>query len=115
MKTTLTLLLLLALTGCATVRYSDEGGKAQCDIENTCWKLFLCIPVGSGEPDEPNGVDFRLFRNSATVENHMKILDFACKAKNARATRNVVSRTTDESYSFLLKRTALHTSAELVR
>lgn len=102
------------LAGCATIRSSDAGGRQMVDIENTCWMLLYCIPLASGEPNEPNEVLCRAFQNSATLENNMRMLDRARKESGATRVENLASRFSDTTYLFLLNRYSCQTSAELV-
>lgn len=102
------------LAGCATIRSSDAGGRQMVDIENTCWMLLYCIPLASGEPNEPNDVLCRAFQNSATLENNMRMLDRARKEAGATRVENLASRFSDTTYLFLLNRYSCQTSAELV-
>lgn len=102
------------LAGCATIRSSDAGGRQMVDIENTCWMLLYCIPLASGEPNEPNEALCRAFQNSATLKNNMKMLDRARKEAGATRIENLASRFSDTTYLFLLNRYSCQTSAELV-
>ena len=116
-------LLFLALAGCATARFSNVGGRTIADVTNTGWYLFNVIPLASGNPAEPNAVGCRLFSNTVTLENNLRMLDFAMRdylsdPAELAHTRfgEVISYTTDESVLFFLfKRHACHTSAELIR
>lgn len=103
-----------AACGCATVRYCDRGGKTVVDITNTGWYLLNVIPLASGNPDAPNECSCRLFRQTTTLANNTRLLDFAMTERDAENVKNVISYETDESVLFLLlKRHACHTSAEL--
>ncbi len=115
MRSILLLLLGLALSGCASVYVSDEGGKTLATVDNTCWYLFNTIPLASGNPDKPNRISLRLFDETVTLENNMKILESAMHEHHAIELLNLNSYTTDESILFfLLTRHACYTSAELV-
>lgn len=109
--------LLAATCGCASVHMCSEGGRTMVDIQNTGWYLFNFIPLASGNPDDPNGHTCKLFRQTTTVENNMKLLDYAIRQDGGYAGyRNLVSYTTDENVLFILfKRLACHTSAELIK
>ena len=101
--------------GCATVKYSDEGGKHMVNIVNTGWYLLDLIPLASGNPELPNECSFRLFRQTTTLQNNIKMLDYAVTERDATDVRSVKSYWTDETVLFiLLKRHECHTSAELV-
>ena len=105
----------LALSGCASVDYSDAGGRTMVDITNSGWYLFNFIPIASGNPDRPNESDCRFFKETATVENNAKMLDFAATERKAKSIKSIKSSWTDESvFIILLKRHVIHTSAELV-
>ena len=102
------------LAGCATVQVSDEGGQLMADVENTCWKFLMFIPLGSGDAEAPNLKCCRWFTNQATVENNMKILGWAMQKKGAVGVREVTTRFDEDDYSFLLRRVSCRTSAELI-
>ena len=115
MRCALLLLALLAFTGCATVEYSNAGGRTMVDITNSGWYLFNLIPIASGNPDCPNEADCTFFKETATVENNVKMLDFAATERKAKTIRSIKSSWTDECvFIILLKRHVIHTSAELV-
>lgn len=108
-------ILVLLLAGCATVNYSDKGGKTMVDVANTGWYLFNLIPVASGNPGAPNEADFKLFRQTTTLENNVRMLDYAATERNAAAIKDISTYTSDECIFILLfKRHIIHTSAELV-
>lgn len=101
--------------GCATVDCSDAGGRKMVYITNSGWYLLNLIPLASGNPDCPNECDFKLFRQTTTMANNLKLLDWAVASAGAKSYRAPTSYTTDENVLFiLLKRHVLHTSAELV-
>lgn len=103
------------LCGCATVRYSDEGGHHTVDIVNTGWYLLDLIPIASGNPNAPNECSCKLFRQTTTLQNNVRLLDYAVTERNAADVKSVRSYWTDESFLFILfQRHACHTSAELV-
>lgn len=108
------LLLGTALSGCATIKFCDEG-VSMVDVENTGWFMFDFIPLVSGNPEYPNDKSCRLFSNTVTLENNMKLLDYAVRKKRAVSYRNATSYTTDENALLILfNRHTIHTSAELV-
>lgn len=101
--------------GCATVNCSDVGGHKMVYIANSGWYLFNVIPIASGNPDCPNECDFKLFKQTTTMANNIKLLDWAVASAGAESYRTQTSYTTDENVLFILfKRHVLHTSAELV-
>lgn len=115
MRTLLLSAIAAALCGCATIRYSYEGGKAMVDITNTGWYLFNLIPIASGNPDAPNECSCSLFKQTTTLENNIRLLDYAATYRNAKSIRSVNSFWTDENVLIiLLKRHSCHTSAELI-
>ena len=116
MKKVLPLFLAALLAGgCATVRYSDHGGKAMVDVANTGWYLFNVIPLASGNPESPNECDCRLFRQTTTLANNARLLDYAATSRNAIGVRDVSTYTSDECvFIILLKRHIIHTSAEMI-
>lgn len=117
MKRLLLLFLLVAAGGCASVRICDAGGRTMVDIVNTGWYFLNLIPLASGSPDNPNGHTCKLFRQTTTVENNMKLLDYAMHQNGGyRDYRNLITYATDETVLFILfKRRACHSSAELLK
>ena len=105
----------LALSGCASVRHCGAGGRHMVVVENTGWYFLNVIPLASGNPDSPNGCSCRLFRQTTTLKNNMKMLDRAAKELGAAEVTNVSSSWTDEAVLFILfKRHMCQTSAELI-
>lgn len=101
--------------GCATVRFCDKGGRTMVDITNTGWYLLNFIPLASGNPDAPNECSCRLFSQTTTLENNIRLLDWAATSRDAKEIKSVNSYWTDENVLIiLLKRQTCHTSAELV-
>lgn len=115
MKALLTLLLGALLGGCATIEYCDKGGTSMVDVANTGWYLFNLIPLASGNPEAPNACDFRLFRQTTTLENNIRLLDYAATERGAVGISDIQTYTADESVFILLfKRRIIHTSAKLI-
>lgn len=118
----------LVMTGCSSVRvHSDfRGVKIEegltpievVDVYNSNW-LFLslaCLPIASGDPDNPDGWTTKLFRDTATVENQLKMLEAEARRVGAAKAVNVTTVSTDESgYWILFLREKYHTSAVLVK
>ena len=103
-----------AQCGCATVKVCREGGRTMAVIENTGWYLFNILPLGSGDPDRPNETTFRIFENTVTVENNVKMLESLMAAEGADEYRNLNTYTKQESIMIaLFKRYHCHTSVEL--
>lgn len=111
------LILLLALAaGCASVKVSYEGGMAMVKAKNTSWFLLNVIPIGTGNPDKPNSVSFKLFSDNATIESNIKLLEHTIKKENALTVSNITSVVTDEKiFVMLLRRVTFNTSAELIK
>ena len=109
-------LMCAAICGCSTVSVCTEGGHSMCIIENSGWKMLNLIPIASGDPDHPNESSCRLFRNTVTLENNMKMLDWTMRKYGAEGVKNLTSHMTDEQvFIMLFKRYTYHTSAELTR
>ena len=119
----LPLLVALALTlgGCSTVRFCDVGGQTTVDVTNTGWYLLNVIPVVSGDPDAPNAFGCRLFSDTVSLANNVRMLETAVKRRvqgaDAASLRfgKVVSYLSDETVlPLVLKLHACHTSAIIV-
>ena len=105
----------LMAAGCATLAITEENNMHGVAVKNTGWYLFSLIPLGSGNPEKPNQVSFKCFRDTATIENNMKLLEYAIKESGASGVKNLTSFVSDEKILIiLLKRFTIHTSAELV-
>jgi len=126
MNRMLTILLLALAAGCASVKRIPMDGNSRVEgglqpietveISNTCWYLFACLPIASGEPDAPNEFGCRVFRNSVNLENQLRMLQREVDQKGARRAINVTTLTTDEDLLLLLLvRGNIHTSAVLVK
>ena len=123
--------LFLAMTlacaaGCATIKTASDylgcgvdGGETPLEtveIENTGWLLFKCIPIWSGNPERPNAVSTRFFRNTVTLQNHLDMLQHEMKRCGATRMTNLSSRKTDESILLIIfSHQAYHTSAVLLK
>lgn len=109
-----TLLTVLFCSGCAIIGTSSEGGREMVAIENSGWYLFNLIPIASGNPDAPNEHDFRMFVQTTTLDNNIRMLESEMNRRGYTRYRDLVSYTADETYLFiLLKKRSLYTSAEL--
>ena len=126
MKAIAIAVLLAICAGCATVKSANEyhgvcieDGEQPVEtleIENTGWLLFKCIPLGSGDPSNPDKFGCRLFRNSVSLQNNLDMLQSEMKRVKAGRVVNLTSRKTDETiFVILLTRHAYHTSAVLLR
>ncbi|MBE6382691.1 MAG: hypothetical protein E7049_06740 [Lentisphaerae bacterium] len=103
------------LNGCSTVRISREG-VTMVEAEISGWYLLSFIPLGSGDPESPNGSGCKLFRDTTTVQNSLSLVDWALKREHADFADDLNTYTTDE-YIFiaLFRRHSIHTSAKLVK
>jgi len=117
---------LILCAGCATINTADdyhgmgiENGETPIEtveIENTGWLLFQFIPIGSGNPRDPNSASCRLFQNTVTLQNNLNILKDEMERTGATRVANLSSRKTNESIFFVLfTRRAYHTSAVLLK
>lgn len=105
----------LAASGCASVQFCGTGGKNMVVVCNTCWYFLNMIPLASGNPDAPDTCSCRLFRQTTSLENNMKMLEAEAERRGAVDIVNTNSGWTDESVLFLLfKRHMCQTSAELI-
>ena len=114
------------LGGCATVDRLDGklcektyDGMVPVEVVhvmNTNWRLLSCIPLGSGNPDKPNLCRCRMFTNTVTLDNQLRMIEAEAKRSGAKRAVEVTSDSSKESVLFfLLKRERLHTSAVLVK
>ena len=114
------------LGGCATVDRLDGklcektyDGMVPAEVihvMNTNWRLLACIPLGSGNPEIPNRCKCRMFTNTVTLDNQLRMIEDEAKRVGAKRAVDVVSDSSKESVLFfLLKREKLHTSAVLVK
>lgn len=102
--------------GCCSYRVSSVGNRTMCDIDNSCLLVFVGLPVFSGDPDHPNEDECVAFTDTTTLSNNLSIAYRAMSRHGANALHNVTSfRTEEQVFFFLLKRSTLHTSAELVK
>lgn len=117
----------LALSaGCASVSVSDDVGGVRVEgglepiesveVSNTSWLFFACLPIASGDVDNPNGHTCDWFSNTATPANQLKMLQAEADRVGARRALNVTTLTTDEDFFlFVFLRNKIHTSAVLVK
>ena len=102
--------------GCCSYRVSSVGGRTMCDVDNSCLLVFVGLPVFSGDPDHPNEDEGVAFTDTTTLSNNLAIAYRAMARNGATSLHNVTSfRTEEQVFFFLLKRSTLHTSAELVK
>ena len=122
----LVLAAVLASCGCSSVkRLSDfRGVKVEdglepvevVDVYNSNWLFLSLLPIASGDPDNPDGWTTCFFRNKATVENQIRMLEDEAKRVGASRAVNVMTTSTDEeAFLILFLREKLHTSAVLVK
>lgn len=118
MRKAVSLIVLGALlaSGCASYTITDVCGRTTIDVENTGWELLSFIPLGSGNPEKPNGFGCSLFSDTVTIGSNMRMLEQAMIECEAYKANNIVSHTTSENVFFiLLNRNTCHTSAELIK
>ena len=119
-------ILAVSLLGCSSVRGIADfrGVKVEdgvepievVDVYNTNWLLLSLLPIASGDPNNPDGWTTCFFRDKATVENQIRMLEAEAKRVGASRAINVTTVTTDEAaFLFLFLREKIHTSAVLVR
>ena len=119
-------ILAVSLLGCSSVRGIADfrGVKVEdgvepievVDVYNTNWLLLSLLPIASGDPDNPDGWTTCFFRDKATVENQIRMLEAEAKRVGAGRAIDVTTVSTDETaFLFLFLREKIHTSAVLVR
>ena len=119
-------ILAVSLLGCSSVRGIADfrGVKVEdgvepievVDVYNTNWLLLSLLPIASGDPDNPDGWTTCFFRDKATVENQIRMLEAEAKRVGASRAINVTTVSTDEAaFLILFLREKFHTSAVLVR
>ena len=125
-RISITLALALLLCGCSSVkRLSDfhgvkiEDGQEPVevvDIYNSNWLFLSLLPIASGDPDNPDGWTTCFFRNTATMESQIRMLEDEAKRVGASRAVNVITTSTDEeAFLILFLREKYHTSAVLVK
>ena len=116
----------VALCGCSSVKRMTDfrGVKVEdglepievVDVYNTNWLLLSLLPIASGDPVNPDGWTTCFFRNTATVENQIRMLEDEAKRVGASRAVNVSTTSTDEAAALILfLREKYHTSAVLVK
>ena len=126
MRYALFALFLASFLGCATVTTAHnfhgvnvEGDESPIEtvmIENTGWTMFKFIPIGSGDPKNPNKNTCCMFEDTTTLQNNLDMLEAEMKRIGATRMKNLSSKTVDESlFLMLFTRTACHTSAVLLK
>ena len=119
-------ILAVSLLGCSSVRGIADfrGVKVEdgvepievVDIYNTNWLLLSLLPIASGDPDNPDGWTTCFFRDKATVENPIRMLEAEAKRVGAsRAVSVTTTSTEEEAFLILFLREKYHTSAVLVK
>jgi len=115
----------LLMCGCCTVASSHDFRGAKVDgnanpiavlaIDNSGWYFLGCIPIVTGDPDNPGHV--RFFHDTVTLENNIKML--ANKARQEKATNiaNLTSRVRDDLAIglFIFGRKQVFTSAVITK
>ena len=104
----------LAFAGCCHSRVSTRGDRIMCDVDNSCLLVLNLIPLVSGDPDSPD--ECVGFEDTTTLANNLRMINRELVRHRADAVRELTSfRTEERVFFFLLKRSTLHSSAELVR
>ena len=76
--------------------------------------MLNLIPIVSGDPDSPD--ECVGFEDTTTLANNLRMINRELVRHHADAVRELTSfRTEERVFFFLLKRSTLHSSAELVR
>ena len=113
------------VSGCATVRtlpgtadVKIEGHEVveTVEVSNTCWEFFSCLPIASGDVENPNGCWCIWFSDTETLANQMKMLEAEAARVGASRALSVTTVTTDEVWIpilFLIEK--IHTSAVLIK
>ena len=124
-KSMTALALAATLCGCASVTPLKTPADVKVDgvvpvesveVTNSAWYLFSCIPLFSGDVERPNTGDFKLFRNTLTLQNQMKMLEDEAKRVGATRAIDVTSVSYDEAiFFFVFEHRRGHTSAVLVK
>ena len=113
------------LCGCCTVESSHDFRGVKVDgssepvavlaIENSGWYLLGCIPIITGNPDNPGGV--KLFSDTVTLENNIKMLANKAVEEKASTVANLISRVRDDLAIglFIFGRKQVFTSAVIMK
>lgn len=124
MKSTASIFLALVFAaGCASIQTSHNFEGVQVDsntrpisivaIENYGWYLFGLFPLVTGNPDRPNENSFRLFHDTVTLANNVKMLAEKARTEKATNLANIRSSTRSDLAIgfFILGRRIAFTSA----
>lgn len=115
----------LLMCGCCTVASShdfrgtkvdgNENPVAVLAIENSGWYLFGCLPIITGNPDNPGHV--KIFSDTVTLENNIKMLANKAREENATNVANLTSRVRDDLAIglFIFGRKQVFTSAVITK
>ena len=124
-KSTFALAFAATLCGCASVtplktpsdlKVGDVVPVEAVEISNSAWYLLSCIPLFSGDVDRPNVGGCKLFQDTLTLQNQMKMLEAEARRVGATRAFDVSTATDEESiFFFVLKHWRVHTSAVLVK
>ena len=115
-----------ALCGCSSVKCLTDfrGVKVEdgmtpievVDIYNTNWLFLSLLPIASGDPENPDGWTTCFFRDKATVESQIRMLEAEATRVGATRAINVSTVSTDEAaFLFLFLREKYHTTAVLAK
>lgn len=104
----------LLFSGCATVKAASEGGRTFIAGECSSWRFLWWIPLFGGDCEDPNDNFCVWFRNTSTLEDNVKLFEYACARKGARGVKDVKVFVDDTHFFFIFRRTTFFSSAELV-
>lgn len=101
--------------GCTSVyRVDYDNDTRQVEVSNTCWLFLACLPIASGDVDNPSGWGCDWFSRTTTVENQMAMLSRESEMFGAKEIDDLVTFTTDEDcLLFVFVREKIHTMATL--
>ncbi len=86
------------------------------EVTNSSWYLLSCIPLFSGDPNFPNVGTCKLFTDTLTLQNQMKMIEDEAMRVGATRAIDITTSTQEESILFfVLKHWRGHTSAVLVK
>ena len=114
MKRLAVILACTLLGGCATVTVSRDGAT-MVNIENSGWYLLGCLPIITGNPEKPGRI--KLFRDTVTLENNIKMLADKARQENAGNVANLTSRVREDLAIgfFIFGRKQVFTSAVITK
>lgn len=107
--------LAVLFVGCTSVSVSTQGGHETVMVQNSRCSL-LGLPLISGDPDYPNLEVGSWFEDTLSLETNLRLLDREVVKRGGRRSAGLHSSRDDEQLlPFLLTRSILTSSAEIVR